>query len=75
MAENCSADERALIWPQFRHVWDDFRMPQEHIDYFKQQEMGTDLYTSLWDGEMRSRMVIYLTHYFRKYRQPETHAA
>ena len=75
MAEHCSPEERELIWPQFRHVWDDFRMPQEHIEYFAQQEMGTDLYTSLWDGEMRSRMVIYLTHYFRKFRQKETHAA
>lgn len=68
MFQHCSDDERTLVWPQFRAFWKDLRMPQEHIDYFGELDMGTELYTSLWSGELRSRMVLYLTHYFRKFR-------
>jgi len=68
MCEHCSEEERALVWPQFRAFWKDLQMPQEHIDYFGELEMGTDLYTSLWSGELRSRMILYVTHYFRKFR-------
>ena len=74
MCEN-APEERELVWPQFRHIWTDFQMPQEQIAYFADQDMGTELYTSLWDGDMRSRMVLYLTHYFRKFREPEATAA
>jgi hypothetical protein len=43
-------------------------MPTEHIGYFA--EIGaTDLYTSLWDGEKKSKIVLYLSRYFSKYRQ------
>ena len=68
MMEHCSEDEKALVWPQFRAIWGDLQMPTEHIHYFS--EIGaTDLYTSLWDGEKRSKIILYLSHYFQKYRQ------
>jgi len=69
MVKHCSDAERALIWPQFRVIWEDFQMPTEHIAYFTEMDMGTELYTSLWDGEARSRMVLYLTRYFSQYRK------
>ena len=68
MLEHCSEDEKALVWPQFRAIWGDLEMPTEHIGYFA--EIGaTDLYTSLWDGEKKSKIVLYLSRYFSKYRQ------
>ncbi len=68
MLEHCSEDERALVWPQFRAIWGDLRMPTEHIEYFS--VIGaTDLYTSLWDGEKRSRIILYLSHYFSQFRK------
>lgn len=69
MVKHCSEAERALIWDQFKVIWDDFQMPTEHIAYFEEANMATDLYTSLWDGEARSRMVLYLTRYFSQYRK------
>ncbi len=74
MMENCSEDEKALVWPQFREIWRDLQMPTEHIEYFS--EIGaTDSYTSLWDGEKRSKIILYLSHYFSKYRQYEKRSA
>jgi hypothetical protein len=37
---------------------------------FKEYDMGTDLYTRFWTAEHRSRLVLFLTHYFQKFRQP-----
>jgi len=70
LCENCSEEERAMIWPQFREIWGNLQMPQEHIEYFSELDMGTDLYTDFWSGEMRSRMIIRMTQYFKKFRQP-----
>ncbi len=68
LCKNCSEDERALIWPQFRAIWGDLQMPQEHIEYFSEMDIGTDLYTGLWSGELRSRLIIRMTQYFKKFR-------
>jgi hypothetical protein len=38
---------------------------------FKEYDMGTDLYTRFWTAEHRSRLVLFLTHYFQKFRQPD----
>lgn len=76
MAENAIPQERALIWDQFNILFKDFRMPQEHIKMFTEFDMGTDLYTSFWTPQDRSKIVLFLTHYFRQYRDasqvPET---
>lgn len=68
LCQNCSEDERALVWPQFRAIWNDLQMPQEHIEYFAEMDFGTDLYTGLWSGELRSRLIIRMTQYFKKFR-------
>jgi len=68
LCKNCSEEERALIWPQFRAIWGNLQMPQEHIEYFSEMDFGTDLYTGLWSGELRSRLIIRMTQYFKKFR-------
>ncbi len=68
--EHCPPAERALVWDQFNILFKDFRMPQEHIEMFGEFDMGTDLYTSFWTPEHRSRIILFLTRYFRQYRQP-----
>lgn len=75
LCETCSEKERALIWPQFRAIWGDLQMPQEHIEYFSNLDMGKQLYTEsrsgeLRSGELRSRMVHRMTQYFKKFRRP-----
>lgn len=68
-ARHAPAAERALIWPQFAAFFKDFSMPQEFIEIFREKGMGTDLYIKFWTPEHRSRMALFLTHYFRQYRE------
>lgn len=68
LCEQLGEEQQAMIWPQFRAIWGDLQMPQEHIEYFSELDMGTELYTSLWDSEMRSRMILRMTQYFKKFR-------
>ncbi len=68
LCETCGEENRALIWPQFRAIWGDLQMPQEHIPYFSENAIGTELYTGLWSGELRSRMILRMTQYFKKFR-------
>ena len=71
LAANVSAEERAEIWPQFNALFKEHRMPQEHIAMFEDYDMGTDLYIKFWTSEFRSDLILYLTHYFRQFRDPE----
>lgn len=71
LAANVSAEERAEIWPQFNALFKEHRMPQEHIAMFDEYDMGTDLYIKFWTSEFRSDLILYLTHYFRQFRDPE----
>lgn len=71
MCKVASDEEKSYIFEQFKAIWHDFQMPTEHIAYFAEADMATDLYTSLWDGEARSKMVLYLTRYFSKFREFE----
>ena len=68
LIKNSDPAEADLIWDQFNLIFKEFRMPQEHIAMFKEQNFGTDLYISYWKPEHRSRMVLFLTHYFSKFR-------
>jgi len=70
LCKSCSDEERAMVWPQFRAIWGNLQMPQEHIEYFADLDMGTELYTGLWSGELKSRMILRMTQYFKKFRQP-----
>jgi hypothetical protein len=72
LVEYASDAERELIWPQFRTFFKNFQMPQEFIEMFTEYDMGTDLYTKFWTSEYRSKMVLYLTHYFEQYRNGGT---
>lgn len=71
LAENLTEEERAEIFPQFTALFKDHQMPQEHIPMFREFDMGTDLYIKFWTPEYRSNLILYLTEYFRKFRQPE----
>lgn len=68
LAENTTAEEREQIWPQFNIFFKDFQMPQEHIEMFGEFDMGTDLYTHFWTPEYRSKLVLFVTQYFRQFR-------
>ncbi|GEM_PF-1146117 len=70
LCKNYSERECAMIWPQFRAIWGNLQMPQEHIEYFAELDMGTKLYTGFWSGELKSRMILRMTQYFKKFRQP-----
>lgn len=70
LAEKQSERVRAEIFPQFTALFKDHHMPQEHIAMFNEFDMGTDLYIQFWSAEKRSNIVLYLTNYFRKFRQP-----
>jgi hypothetical protein len=70
LAQNVSNEERAEIWPQFNALFKEHRMPQEHIAMFGEYNMGTDLYIKFWTPAYRSDLVLYLTHYFRQFRDP-----
>jgi hypothetical protein len=66
---------RAEVFPMFSDLFKEHRMPQEHIAMFNEFDMGTDLYIKFWTPEHRSNIVIYLTNYFRKFKQPRSSAA
>ena len=70
LAENVSDEERLEIWPQFNALFKDHQMPQEHIAMFGEYNMGTDLYIKFWTPNHRSDLVLYLTNYFRQFRDP-----
>ena len=70
MVRRCEPEQREMIWPQFRLVISQLRMPQEHVAYFNEKHMGSELYHSLWDEKDWSRMVLYLTQYFGRFRKP-----
>lgn len=70
LAENVGDEERAEIWPQFNALFKEHRMPQEHIAMFGEYNMGTDLYIKFWTPAYRSELVLYLTNYFRQFRDP-----
>jgi len=70
LAENLNGEERKEIFPQFKDLFKDHQMPQEHIAMFDEFQMGTDLYIKFWTPEYRSNLILYLTDYFRKFRQP-----
>lgn len=74
LAENLTEEERGEIFPQFTALFKDHQMPQEHIPMFREFDMGTDLYIKFWTPEYRSNLILYLTEYFRKFRQPGTAA-
>jgi len=73
MAENVGGDIRGEIFPQFKALFQDHRMPQEHIPMFGEFDMGTDLYIKFWTPEYRSNLLLYLTNYFRAFRMAGTH--
>ena len=70
LAENVTDDVRAEIFPQFSALFKDHQMPQEHISMFGEYDMGTDLYVKFWTPAHRSDLIMYLTHYFRQFRDP-----
>jgi len=75
LAANSPPEVRELVWPQFSALFKDFRMPQEQIELFAELG-GTELYTSFWTPEHRSRLILFLTHYFARFRsQPMGQAA
>lgn len=68
LAENLDDQEFAEIWPQFNVLFRDHQMPQDHIAMFREFDMSTDLYVKFWTPEKRSKLILFLTHYFRKFR-------
>ncbi len=68
LVKNSKQEEVELIWDQFNIIFKDFKMPQEHIAMFNEQNLGTELYVSYWKPKDRSRMILFLTHYFSKFR-------
>lgn len=70
LAENVSDEVRAEIWPMYQVLFKDHQMPQEHIQMFGEYDMGTDLYVKFWTPAYRSDLIIYLTNYFRQFRDP-----
>jgi rubrerythrin len=68
--KTASPEETACIWSQFKAIWNNFSMPQEHIEMFEEKGYATDLYISFWEPKWRSKMAIDLTHYFKQFRVP-----
>ena len=68
LVENVGDDVRSEVFPQFKALFKDHRMPQEHIAMFSEFDMGTDLYIKFWTPEYRSNLLLYLTNYFRAFR-------
>jgi hypothetical protein len=68
LAENLDDQEFAEIWPQFNVLFKDHQMPQDQIAMFREFDMSTDLYVKFWTPEKRSKLILFLTHYFRKFR-------
>lgn len=70
LAPKLDPDEYALIWPQFDAFFKDFRMPQDFIELFAEEQMGTDLYTGFWDKKDRTEIALYLGRFFKPFRRP-----
>ncbi len=68
-------EQRKYVWPQFSVLFKDHKMPQEFIDMYDEEGIGTDLYTSFWTPKFRSKLVLYLTHYFGQFREEAVPAA
>jgi len=68
LARNIDDREFAEIWPQFSALFKDHQMPQDQIAMFREFDMSTDLYIKFWTPAYRSDLVLFLTHYFRKFR-------
>jgi hypothetical protein len=68
LAQNVSDEEFAGIWEMFRTLFKDHEMPQDQIAMFQEFDMSTDLYIKFWTPEYRSNLILFLTHYFRKFR-------
>ena len=68
LARNVDDREFAEIWPQFSALFKDHQMPQDQIAMFREFDMSTDLYIKFWTPAYRSDLVLFLTHYFRKFR-------
>lgn len=70
LAPKLEAAEYALIWPQFDCFFKEFRMPQDFIELFGEEQIGTDLYTGFWDRKDRTEIAIYLGRFFKQFRNP-----
>lgn len=68
LAANLDDEEFAQIWPQFNALFKDHQMPQDQIAMFREFDMATDLYVKFWTPEYRSKLILFLTHYFRRFR-------
>ena len=70
LAPKLDASEYALIWPQFDAFFKDLRMPQDFIEIFAEEQIGTDLYTEFWDKKDRTEIAIYLGRFFKQFWEP-----
>ena len=68
LAQNVSDEEFSGIWDMFRVLFKNHEMPQDQIAMFQEFDMSTDLYIKFWTPEYRSNLILFLTHYFRKFR-------
>jgi hypothetical protein len=68
LAQNVSDEEFSGIWVMFRALFKDHEMPQDQIAMFQELDMATDLYIKFWTPQYRSNLILFLTHYFRKFR-------
>jgi rubrerythrin len=68
LAQNIDDREFSEIWGMFNALFKDHEMPQDQIAMFQEFDMGTDLYIKFWTPQYRSNLILFLTHYFRKFR-------
>lgn len=68
LAQNVADEEFSGIWEMFRALFKDHEMPQDQIAMFQEFDMSTDLYIKFWTPKYRSNLILFLTHYFRRFR-------
>ena len=68
LAQNIDDQEFFEIWGMFNKLFKDHEMPQDQIAMFQEFDMATDLYIKFWTPAYRSNLILFLTHYFRKFR-------
>jgi hypothetical protein len=68
LAQNIDDREFSEIWGMFNTLFKDHEMPQDQIAMFQEFDMTTDLYIKFWTPQYRSNLILFLTHYFRKFR-------
>lgn len=68
LAQNIGDQEFSEIWGMFNTLFKDHEMPQDQIAMFQEFDMATDLYIKFWTPQYRSNLILFLTHYFRKFR-------